>query len=119
MQLYDTVSSAVKTTLPRHMDSGFIPLFFLCVFVLIGQMIWLIQAEKMYRYITDEKSCWARRMAVRFGNRAWNNRVLHFTKQRGLDVFPAGDASFSAYVGSIETLNDLNGSPDGSDTETA
>ena len=119
MQLYDTISSAVKTTRPLHMDSGFVPLFFLCLFVLIGQMIWLIQAEKLYRYVTDEKSCWARRMVVRLGNRAWNDRVLRFSKHRGLDVFPASDAAFSAFVGSIEGLNDLNGNPDGSGFEIA
>ena len=113
MKLYDTVVEGVKTTLPHHLDRGYLPLLLFTILVCMGQVVWIIQFERFYNSMTSEGSCWARRLRQRMLNRKWNNRILAYTTRLGLDVFPAADATFSAYVGDIDTLNDMNGAPDG------
>ena len=111
--LYDTVRENLKTTVPHHYDNLYVVWFCFWSFLIVCEAIWFYKVERIYNALTDEHSCWARRMRQRYANRAWNNRVLKFCKSRSLDVFPARDAGFSAYVGDIETVNDLNGAPDG------
>ena len=113
MKLYDTIEGQIKTTLPHHLDNGYLPLLLFSILVCVGQVVWVIQIEKCYRDLTSEGNCWARRLRQRLDNRAWNNRVLAYTKRLGLDVFSAADATYSAYVGNVETMNNLNGAPDG------
>lgn len=113
MRFYDTHDSDYKTTVPRHFDNGYLPLLALALIGIVVQAFWIITIEKFYFHVTSDKSCWARRLRARLDNRLWNNRVISYCRDRGLTVFDAADATFSAYVGDVDMLNDLNGAPDG------
>lgn len=118
MMLYDTIKENFKTTVPRHFDNLYLIWFCFWSFLLICQIAWIYQVERVYNRLISEKSCWARRMRQRYQNRLWNNKVLSFCQGRGLDVFAARDAGFSAYVGDVATINDVNGATDGSNVSS-
>ena len=119
MRLYDTIEETVKTTLPHHLDRGYLPLFLFSLLVCAGQVFWIIQFERFYLSMTSKKSCVARRLRQRLLNRNWNNRILAYTERLGLDAFPAVDATYTAFVGDVTDINELNGAPDGTGTSTA
>ena len=111
--LYDTVNASVKTTGPRDMDNGFVPLFAFLTFAIVIQIVWIVQVERVWHHLTNSQNCFGRRLRARLDNRRWNDQVRKYCAELGLEMFDATDAGYSAYVGDVTALNDMNGCVDG------
>ena len=111
--LYDSYNTSIKTTEPLDKDAGFVPLFAFLTFAIVVELVWIVQVEKVWHHLTSPLNCFGRRLRARLDNRQWNDRVRQYCTEIGLEAFSAADASYTAFVGTVIDLNDMNGGVDG------
>ena len=110
MKLYDTTVDNIKrTTPPGVIDSEWLSFFAILAFGLIIQIFWIYQIEKLYDQLIGISSCFGRRIRERITNRQWNDLVITFCNQKGINFFSGADAQATSYVG----FNDSPSSPAG------